>query len=91
MAHTKSSKKRVRQNERRREHNRALRGRMRTAVKAAEKLSPDADAPTVQTALSLAASELDRAARKRLIHPNAAARKKSRLAKRVLRLSSRAL
>ncbi len=91
MAHSKSPKKRVRQNERRRLHNRTLRGRMRTAVKAAEKLTSDADAPTVQTALSVAASQLDRAARKRLIHPNAAARKKSRLAKRVLRLSSRAV
>jgi small subunit ribosomal protein S20 len=68
----------MRQSARARERNRQQRATLRTAVKrvrAAE--SKDAAAPALRTAETL----LDRAARKRLIHPNAAARLKSRLAK----------
>ncbi len=83
MASTKSAKKRIRQNERRRILNRSNKSRMRTAVKAVEKLPPDADAATAETAFRKAASELDKAGRKRLIHPNAAARQKSRLARQL--------
>lgn len=87
MAHTKSSKKRVRQNEQKRLHNRELKGRMRTAVKAVEKKIGSADAEDLEAALRRASSEVDKAGRKRLIHPNAAARKKSRLAKRLAKAS----
>jgi small subunit ribosomal protein S20 len=86
VAQTKSAKKRIRQTERRTLHNRGLRSRMRSAVKAAEKLPPDADAQALEAAVRKATSELDRAGRKRLIHPNAAARTKSRLAKRLQKL-----
>ena len=81
MAHTKSSKKRVRQNESKRLHNRELKGRMRTAVKAVENKVGSADAEGAAVAFRKASSEIDKAGRKRLIHPKAAARKKSRLAK----------
>jgi len=81
MAHTKSSKKRVRQNEQKRLHNRGLKGRMRTAVKAVESKIGSADAEDLEAALRRASSEVDKAGRKGLIHPKAAARKKSRLAK----------
>ena len=87
MAHTKSAKKRVRQNERQRLHNRGLKGRMRTAVKAVEKAAGASDPATAGAALRAASAELDRAGRKRLVHPNAAARKKSRLAKRLAKAS----
>jgi len=87
MAHTNSSKKRVRQNERRRLHNRDLKGRMRTAVKAVEKGIGSAGAEELESAYRKASSELDRAGRKRLVHPNAVARKKSRLAKRLAKAS----
>ena len=87
MAHTKSSKKRVRQNERRRQANRALRGRMRTAVKKAEAAIGSGGEDAAEL-LRLAGSELDKAGRKRLLHPKAAARKKSRLAKRLAKASS---
>jgi small subunit ribosomal protein S20 len=83
VAHTKSSKKRVRQTERRRLHNRSLKSRMRTAVKTAEKLLDQGDAASAVEAFRTAAAELDKAGRKRLIHPNAAARKKSRLERRL--------
>lgn len=86
MAQSKSAKKRIRQNESRRLHNRNLKTRMRSAVKEVEKLPPDADAAALESAVRHAASQLDKAARRRLIHPNAAARKKSRLAKRLAKL-----
>ncbi|MHC4503135.1 MAG: 30S ribosomal protein S20 [Planctomycetota bacterium] len=85
MAQTKSAKKRIRQIERRTRLNRALKSRMRSAVKSAEKLPPDADAGALEAAVRKAISELDKAGRKRLIHPNAAARTKSRLAKRLVK------
>ncbi|MHC5053326.1 MAG: 30S ribosomal protein S20 [Planctomycetota bacterium] len=87
MAHTKSSKKRVRQNEKRRLQNRDLKGRMRTAVKAVEKSVGSAGAEELGAAFRKASSELDKAGRKRLVHPNAAARKKSRLAKQLAKAS----
>lgn len=55
--------------------NRAQRSALRTAVKKAS--APTASAEDQATAVTL----LDRAARKGLVHPNNAARKKSRLAK----------
>ena len=57
------------------ERNRAQRATLRTAVKKAA--AADASAKDKLTATSL----LDRAARKGLIHANAAARRKSRIAK----------
>ena len=77
MPRIKSSKKRLRQSAVARERNRAQRSQLRTAVKKARTAGGD------QAASALAAAErtLDRAGRKRLIHPNAAARLKSRLAK----------
>jgi small subunit ribosomal protein S20 len=71
-----SAKKRMRQATARAERNRAQRSAIKTAVKRARAgLSPDAVAKAVQA--------LDRGARKGLIHRNAAARKKARLAKRL--------
>ena len=56
--------------------NRAQRSALRTALKKAH--SDDAEQGEKVTAVKL----LDRAARKGLIHPNAAARHKSRMAKK---------
>lgn len=58
--------------------NRTKRSQLRTAVKKVRAANPGADAAK---AYQEAASLLDRAGRKHLIHPNAAARHKSRLAK----------
>jgi small subunit ribosomal protein S20 len=87
MAHTKSSKKRVRQNEAKRLHNRELKGRMRTAVKAVESKIGSDDAEGLDAAFRKASSEIDKAGRKRLIHPKAASRQKSRLAKQLAKTS----
>jgi small subunit ribosomal protein S20 len=71
-----SAKKRLRQERTRTAANRAQRSAIKTAVKKARQ---ETTAETVKEA----ASALDRGARKRLIHPNAAARRKSRLAKKL--------
>ena len=76
MANTKSGAKRMRQNERRRLRNRALRSKLRTAVKSAR--APGADTGTVGEAIRA----LDKAVTKGVIHRNTAARKKSALARR---------
>ena len=71
MPRTKSAKKQMRQTKSHTARNRAQRSELRTALKKAK--SGDA----VSDAMKL----LDRAGRKGLIHPNTAARYKSRLAK----------
>jgi small subunit ribosomal protein S20 len=74
---TKSAKKQMRQSRRHTAHNRTQRSQLRTALKKARAGGSGADAKAEADAVRL----LDRAGRKKLIHPNAAARLKSRLAK----------
>ena len=80
MPQIRSSKKRMRQADAAREHNRAQRSKLRTAVKKVRTATTGEEA---QRAYAEAVSVLDRASRKNLIHRNAAARTKSRLAKLV--------
>lgn len=72
MPRTKSAKKQMRQARSRTARNRSQRSALRTALKQAR-----SSAESRPEAVKL----LDRAARKRLIHPNKAARLKSHLAK----------
>ena len=76
MPRIRSAKKKMRQARTRAAHNRTQRSAIRTAVK---KARAELTAESVATAVQM----LDRGARKGQIHRNAAARKKSRLAKRV--------
>ena len=82
MPNTKSAKKALRQNKKRRERNKAQRSALRTFVKKA-RLAILGGAPPEErdAALRLAVKKLDQAADKHLIHPNKAARTKSRLMK----------
>jgi small subunit ribosomal protein S20 len=75
----KSAKKRMRQAKTHTALNRTQRSKLRTAIKKVRA----AAAGEVASAYAEAVKILDRAGRKRLIHPNAAARQKSRLAKLV--------
>ena len=75
MPNIKSAKKDMRRSRTATIRNRAQRSALRTALKRAG--ASDATADQRRTAVTL----LDRAARKGLIHKNAAARRKSRLAK----------
>ena len=83
MANIKSQIKRNRQTEKQRERNRMVRSELRTRTKAA--LESDGSS---QEALSAAMKRIDTAAAKRVIHPNNAARKKSRLQKRFNELNN---
>lgn len=87
MANIKSQIKRNRQNERRRLRNKAVRSELKTrtkrAVEAAEQGRDDAG-DLARTALR----KLDKAASKGVIHKNTAARRKSRLMKRLARIGS---
>lgn len=80
MPHTKSAKRRLRQSLERRAQNRAVKSAIKTQVRKVRKAVAAGDLATAQTELHLAAKKLDRAGAKRVIHPNAAARTKSRLA-----------
>ena len=83
MANSPSAEKRIRQNEKRRAGNRAVRSRLRTAVK---KLRTEVEAgnkESAETLLEPTLSLIDATAQKKIIHRNAAARTKSRLTRAV--------
>lgn len=88
MANIKSQIKRNRQNEKRRLRNRVFRGRARTAVKHVRAALSGGDLPAAQEALIQAVRALDKAAEKGVIHKNNAARRKSRLMKRLAALKA---
>ena len=83
MPNTASAKKRLRQNDKRRQHNRSLRSRMRTQIRRVREAVESGDSEKAQTEFRIASKRLDQAAAKNLIHKNAAARSKSRLSKLV--------
>lgn len=80
MANIKSQKKRIRTNAKRAERNKAVRSELKTRVKHANAAIGTDDSAE---ATRLAIKRIDKAAAKGVIHPNAAARKKSRLMKKV--------
>jgi small subunit ribosomal protein S20 len=80
MPQHKSAIKRVRQNEKRNEHNRQLRSTMRTLIK---KVTKTTDKEEAEVALKSATSYLDRMSQKGILHRNNAANKKSSLVKYV--------
>jgi small subunit ribosomal protein S20 len=77
MAHSKQAFKRARQSERKRIVNKVARSRVKNAIKQAHTAASEAR----PEALSAAMKRIDKAAKIRAIHANAAARYKSRLAK----------
>ena len=81
MANIKSAIKRARQNVKRRESNRYYGATSRTRVKNVRKLIDANELEEAEAALSAAVKALDKAAQKGVIHPNNAARRKSRLMK----------
>ena len=85
MANTASAEKRIRQSDKRYEHNRTQRSRMKTGIK---RVLAATDAQAADTAFREVAALLDRLASRRIIHPNKAARKKSQLARHIAGLSA---
>lgn len=85
---TKSALKANRQNIRRREHNRTLRSKLRTALKAIRASLDAKDVTAAKAALSQTVSLVDKMATKGMIHSNTASRYKSRLSSRLQRASA---
>ena len=83
MPNTSSAKKRLRQNVARRDRNRAARSTLRSQLRKVHQAVKEGDAGKAQQELILATKKLDQAGAARLIHPNKAARTKSRLNKLV--------
>lgn len=87
MANIQSAKKRARQSVKRREHNVALRSRMRTAVKKVLKAVRSGDKDSAASSFRAAVPEIDKMVTKGLIQKNRAAKYKSRLNARVRAMS----
>ena len=81
MANIKSQKKRILTNAKAAERNKAVKSELKTRVKNAVKAA--GDATDGDEALRLAVKRLDMAAAKGVIHKNQAARRKSRLMKKI--------
>jgi small subunit ribosomal protein S20 len=83
MANIASQIKRNRQNEAARVRNKATRSAIKTALKRFDAAVESGDADEARVAYDAAASRLDRAARRRIVHPNFAANHKSKMARRL--------
>ena len=88
MAHHSSAKKRIRQTERRTLVNRSRTNRIRTYVRKVEDALASGDGEAARTAFLAAEPEIMRGVSKGVVHRNTAARRVSRLAKRVNALNS---
>jgi small subunit ribosomal protein S20 len=83
MANTKSAAKAARQSLKRKAVNDARRSRVKTSVKKAETAIGSGDKASAAAAFKTMQTELMRGAQKGVMHPNAVARKMSRLSKRI--------
>ncbi len=83
MPHSKSVQKRVRVAEKKRLRNKSVQSLAKTNVTKAEDLIFSGELESAQRAVVAAISSLDKAAEKGVIHPNNAARRKSRLMKKL--------
>ncbi len=88
MANNKSTEKRILQTERSRQRNKAVKSRMRSAVKGLRSAIAEGDAEKAKGLLPGTIRLVDGTAQKGVIHKNTAARTKSRLQKAVAGLES---
>lgn len=83
MAHHASALKQQRQGLKHRDRNRRNVSRLKTKIKSLRSAIAKGDAAATKVVLAETISEIDKAAKKGVIHDNAAARYKSRLSRRV--------
>jgi small subunit ribosomal protein S20 len=81
MPHTQSAKKHIRQSEKRRLRNRAIKKDIKLQIKKLLVVVQEGNVEQARQELKLAAKKLDRAAAKCVLHANTVARKKSQLAR----------
>ena len=82
MAHTRSAKKMIHVQSEERRRNRAVKSSVKTYIDKAEDLISGKELEPAKVAVRQASVALDKAAQKGIIHPNNAARHKSRLIKK---------
>jgi len=84
MPNNPSAEKRMRQEQKRRLHNRSVKSIVKTQItRARQAINSDTSVEAAEEAVRAAVSELDRAAKKGVLHRNNAARRKSRLMKQL--------
>lgn len=88
MPNTASAKKRLRQNVVRRARNRSMMSALRKRIRVVREAVAAGDIAKADDAFKLAAKQLDRAGAQRVVHPNRAARLKSRLQKLIVKSKS---
>jgi small subunit ribosomal protein S20 len=91
VAHSLSAKKRVRQNIKRRMINRARKSKVKRQIKRFEAALASGDVQAAAEQFRLAAQRLDKVASTSTMHKRTAARKKSRLARRLNALKAKAV
>ena len=89
MAHSLSAKKRVRQNEKRRAINRARKSMVKTQIKRFEAALASGDLKAATEQFRLTVKKLDKVSSTSTMHKKTAARKKSRLARRLNSLKAK--
>ena len=87
MAHHASARKRMRQGEKRRARNRNNISQLKTQVKKLRAAIAEGNAEAAKKLLPATVGEIDKAAKKGVVHDNAASRYKSRLARKVSALA----
>jgi small subunit ribosomal protein S20 len=80
-----SEEKRHKQNLKRHARNQAVKSRIKTLMKRVLSAADNKDAAAAETQLRAAASALQKAGRKRILHPNTVARRVARLARMIHR------
>jgi small subunit ribosomal protein S20 len=89
VAHSLSAKKRIRQNEKKRKINRAKKSQVKTQIKHLETAIQNDDVDKAAEQYKLITKKLDKVASTSTMHKKTAARKKSRLAKRLNALKAK--
>ena len=89
MAHSLSAKKRVRQNVRRKTLNRSRKSQVKTQIKHLEATLSEGNVATAQEQFRAVVRKLDKAGTTSTMHKKTAARKKSRLAKKLNALQAK--
>ena len=88
MAHSRTAKKNIRKSEKRRLHNRTVNAAMRTEIKKIRTALEAGDIEVAKAGFPRAQKLLDKAAKTNRMHPNKAARTKSRLARDIAKASA---
>ncbi|HJN65980.1 MAG TPA: 30S ribosomal protein S20 [Pirellulales bacterium] len=88
MPNNKSTEKRLRQNKKRRQRNKAIKTSLRSNLRKVDIAVTDGDVESTESAFCNVARQLDRVASKKIIHPNKAARLKSRMSSKLKALKA---